>query len=83
MELIREINIPHFYESVNGGCGESLKNAREQLEYLVSHNKKHTLVEAIQQSLDDLLEWIMKAKEIYGDILSFDVENRMSSINRN
>lgn len=83
VELIREINIPHFYESVNGGYGEPLKNAREQLEYLVSHNKKHTLVEAIQQSLDDLLEWIMKAKEIYGDILSFDVENKMSSINRN
>ena len=49
----------------------------------MSHNKKYILVEAIQQSLDDLLEWIMKAKEIYGDILSFDVENRMSSINRN
>lgn len=81
VELIREINIPHFYESVNGRYGEPLKNAREQLEYLVSHNRNHTLVVAIQQSLDNLLEWTIKAKEIYGDILSFDVKDDTSSIN--
>ena len=72
VHLIRKINIPNFYDSINGMKLEPIINAREQLEYMIENNKSDYLLRELGEILADLNDWIVHAQREYGVFLYFE-----------
>lgn len=71
IELVRKIDIPHFYHSIDGKQGSPIRNAREQLEHMIQTNRGRRLVAELEGELGKLNEWIEHAKQKYGELLCF------------
>ena len=54
VHLIRKINIPNFYDSINGMKLEPIINAREQLEYMTKNNRSDYLLRELGEISADL-----------------------------
>ena len=71
IELVRKIDIPHFYHSIDGKQVSGMRNAREQLEHMIQTNRGRRLVAELEGELGKLNEWIDHAKQTYGELLCF------------
>ena len=72
VHLIKKIDIPNFYNSINGMKLEPIINAREQLEYMIENNKSDYLLRELGEILADLNDWIVHAEREYGGLLCFE-----------
>ena len=76
VHLIKKIDIPNFYDSINGMKLEPIINAREQLEYMIENNKSDYLLRELGEILADLNDWIVHAQREYRGFLYFDRDRK-------
>jgi hypothetical protein len=72
VELINKFNLPHFYESICRNKYSLKLNAREQLCFLINHNRGKYLLSRLEAALSSLDAGLRRVESEYKNVLFFE-----------